>query len=71
MRKISEMYQRSGGTACEKRCESCISLVPMEKQKTCIKHGYELTWNPQYIACKFHHEVQEGQQISLNDYMEE
>ena len=58
MRKISYMYQISGGTDHRHFCEECIHCVPMsdvtcrKDQYICAKHPEHPQWNPYWISCK-------------------
>lgn len=50
MRKISEMYERSGGTKWDKKCSECFYF----EFNTCLKYkNGEGNWNKKYVACKF------------------
>lgn len=55
MRKISEMYQRSGGTSFQHECGECCHYSKTVKVATCELHGQEppAPWKENYIACKF------------------
>ena len=62
MRKISEMYQRSGGSAYQHTCGECQNLKERKRgSKTVYKcdlyHYQEETpysdWKKTYIACKY------------------
>lgn len=60
MRKISAMYEWSGGTDYRHLCKECMNCIPVVINKRsvykCISYGnteYPATdWNPAYIACK-------------------
>lgn len=60
MRKISKMYQWSGGTDYRNVCKWCCNLVKAKRnQRTvhkCRIYGItdtpETDWQPQHIACK-------------------
>ena len=60
MRKISKMYQWSGGTDYRNVCKWCRNLVKVkQRQRTAYKcriYGVtetpETDWQPQHIACK-------------------
>lgn len=85
MRRISEMYKRSGGTNYEHVCGECnhFKCVKLNKvrQSICDIHGDEkVEWKKTYIACKFynikhlkscdaHASSTEWQQISISDFM--
>ena len=71
MRKISEMYKRSGGTRYEHQCSECIAFM---FGKHCQCRNYELNadWNPNWIACKFFtkDEIEEIQgQMNIFDFV--
>lgn len=51
MRKISEMYRRSGGTRWNHKCMDC-EYFRDGKRPICIMRGDAL-WKKTYIACKF------------------
>lgn len=51
MRKISEMYKRSGGTLWNHKCMDC-EYFRDGKRPLCVIRGDAL-WKPDYIACKF------------------
>lgn len=51
MRKISEMYQRSGGAVWFHKCFEC-KYYRCGKRPICAIRGFAL-WKPDYIACKF------------------
>ena len=62
MRKISEMYKRSGGTSCQHICQECKNLEGKKNGSRtvykCNLYGYKMDshesdWKPGYIACKF------------------
>lgn len=52
MRRISEMYKRSGGTSYQHQCSECAAFMG---GKHCRCRNYELNtdWNPNWTACKF------------------
>lgn len=60
MRKISKMYQWSGGTDYRNVCKWCRSFVKVKQgQRTAYKcriygitETVETDWQPQHIACK-------------------
>lgn len=54
MRKISEMYKRSGGTAWEHKCKECKSLKKYKKDIKCALYPETAKWSENYIACKFY-----------------
>lgn len=53
MRKISEMYKRSGGTAYQHKCAEC-RFYRYEKKGKCLMHSIDRDWNGEFIACKFY-----------------
>lgn len=53
MRKISEMYKRSGGTVYKHTCSDC-RFFRGGKHPQCLQYELETDWNPDYIACKFY-----------------
>lgn len=71
MRKISEMYERSGGTSWEHKCKECRSLLTCKKDKICIKHPKKANWNENYIACKFFRRKtkEHAGQMNIFDYL--
>lgn len=52
MRRISEMYKRSGGTLYQHNCSDC-RFFRNGKEPRCLQYEIEVTWRPDYIACKF------------------
>lgn len=52
MRKISEMYRRSGGTIPFRYCSEC-KLFRKEKQPYCGNYEPEVMWKETYPACRF------------------
>lgn len=52
MRKISEMYKRSGGTSWEHRCGECGNYVH-GKNSACTLYPEECSWKEEYTACRF------------------
>lgn len=52
MRRISEMYRRSGGTRYEYQCKEC-SMLKIEKKCKCLNYELDVEWNPNWTACKF------------------
>lgn len=69
MRKISEMYMRSGGTNYHYRCRDCLWLIPKGKELRCQKHGEDLSWKDDYIACRFCKTQEAPGQLTLDDFM--
>lgn len=86
MRKISEMYRRSGGSAYRHTCGECKNLR-REKRGSRVVYKCELyqyqmdrrtsDWKPSYVACKFFglpwNEAYPGEvkgQMSIEDYPE-
>lgn len=55
MRKISEMYERSGGAMWERRCNECkYCIIPEEKTKhVCHLHPEKPQWKTEWTACKW------------------
>lgn len=62
MRKISEMYKRSGGASYQNTCQECKNLREEKNgSRTTYKcslydykmDSHESDWKPDYIACKF------------------
>lgn len=83
MRKISEMYKRSGGTDYTHLCGECKNCVPVKKGNICKLYqeaGGNAWWNPHNIACKYYNlpflletlkeEVAEGVQMNIFDFPE-
>lgn len=70
MRKISEMYKRSCGTAYQHICSDCI-FFRGGKHPKCLLYEPEIAWNPDYIACKFYNleESQIDGQIDIFDLL--
>lgn len=65
MRKISEMYRRSGGTSYTHHCSDCADCVSIhsgnKQPYKCQKYGgderdHRTDWNPKWIACRFFRE---------------
>lgn len=54
MRKISYMYQVSGGCNHRHLCIECGQCVKDETTKhyACMKHPEGMEWNPYWMACK-------------------
>ncbi len=57
MRKISAMYQWSGGTSYKHKCSECSNLKRLsEKKCKCLIYGntesHETDWKADYMACK-------------------
>lgn len=78
MRKISEMYRRSGGTSYQHECGGCSHYSKTAKMGTCALHGLEppAPWKESFIACKFFTDGSEpsveetsGQQLSIFDIL--
>ena len=57
MRKISYMYDKSGGTNRFHECSECLNYVQPDKNynyKTCALHPERpMDWKPDHMACKF------------------
>ena len=57
MRKISYMYDKSGGTNRFHECSECRNYVQPDKNynyKTCALHPEQpMDWKPDHMACKF------------------
>lgn len=57
MRKISYMYDKSGGTNRFHECSECLNYVQPDKNynyKTCALHPEQpMDWKPDHMACKF------------------
>ena len=70
MRKISEMYKRSGGTAYQYICSDCRFFYG-DKHPRCLQYELEIDWNPDYIACKFYNleESQIDGQVNIFDLL--
>lgn len=70
MRKISEMYKRSGGTAYQHTCSDC-RFFRDGKHPQCLQYELEIDWNPNYIACKFYNleESQIDGQVNIFDLL--
>lgn len=52
MRRISEMYKRSGGTRYEHQCREC-SMFKIGKKCKCLNYELDAEWNSNWTACKF------------------
>ncbi len=60
MRKISAMYQWSGGTDAKHSCSECKNCISVQRGKRevrkCVSYGNTedpyTDWNPAYTACK-------------------
>lgn len=63
MRRISKMYQWSGGTDYRHTCYECKNCVKVDPKKTTCKcliygeEGPETDWKPHYIACKAYNQT--------------
>lgn len=81
MRRISEMYERSGGCDYKHTCEECGHIY-IETGKTRWGHRQQeascrlytrlygsAVWDQKWGACKFFQEQQEPKQMSLWDFM--
>ena len=70
MRKISEMYKRSGGTAYQHTCSEC-RFFRGGKHPQCLQYELEIDWKPDYIACKFYNleEIQIDGQVNIFDLL--
>lgn len=71
MRRISEMYQRSGGTNYEHQCSEC-ALFMIGKRCRCRNYELDADWNPNWTACKFFtkDEIEEIQgQMNIFDFV--
>ena len=71
MRRISEMYQRSGGTSYEHQCSEC-TLFMVGKRCRCRNYELDVDWNPNWTACKFFtkDEIEEIQgQMNIFDFV--
>lgn len=71
MRRISEMYQRSGGTSYEHQCSEC-TLFMIGKRCRCRNYELDVDWNPNWTACKFFtkDEIEEIQgQMNIFDFV--
>ena len=64
MRKISEMYKRSGGTSWEHKCEECENYIS-GKKPVCTLYPEERIWKKEYIACRFFSSGDFDGQISI------
>ena len=69
MRKISEMYMRSGGTNYQCRCRDCVWLITQGREYRCQKHGEDVPRKEDYIACKFCRGMDTTGQLKLEDFM--
>lgn len=61
MRKISEMYQQSGGTSYKNKCRECQFFCRIQGNRKemyrCGKYpDPQALWNTEFIACKFFEE---------------
>lgn len=56
MRKISEMYKRSGGSSWRHNCEECKHFHKYEKKLRCDLFEADVCWKSNYVACKFFEE---------------
>lgn len=71
MRKISEMYKRSGGTSYMHNCSECRYFKD-EKIPRCVNYELDAVWNGNWIACKFYDYEEENQlegQMNIFDLM--
>ena len=70
MRRISEMYKRSGGTAYQHTCSEC-RFFRESKQPRCLQYELDVDWNPDYISCKFYNleESQIDGQVNIFDLL--
>lgn len=62
MRKISEMYRRSGGTSYHHICSECVSFIS-GKHSVCKNYGAEVPWKGNYPACKFYN-LEDNEQLT-------
>lgn len=72
MRKISEMYRRSGGTRWEHHCRECAWLKKTGKNIECAQYPEHIPWKENYIACKFYGEKGDSSgdgQLNIFDLM--
>ena len=71
MRRISEMYKRSGGTSYQHQCSECTSFM-VGKHCRCLNYELNTDWNPNWTACKFFtkDEIEEIQgQMNIFDFV--
>lgn len=71
MRRISEMYKRSGGTIYQHQCCEC-SMFKSGKKSRCMNYELDADWNPNWTACKFFtkDEIEEIQgQMNIFDFV--
>lgn len=71
MRRISEMYKRSGGTSYEHQCSEC-ALFMVGKRCRCRNYELDADWNPNWTAYKFFtkDEIEEIQgQMNIFDFV--
>lgn len=71
MRRISEMYKRSGGTNYEHQCFECRMFKNVKRCK-CLNYELDADWNPNWTACKFFtkDEIEEIQgQMNIFDFV--
>lgn len=71
MRKISEMYKRSGGVAYNHSCSECNAFVD-GKHSICRNYGNTVIWKGSYPACKFYNYEDTEQlkgQIDIFDFL--
>lgn len=71
MRRISEMYKRSGGTNYEHQCFECMMFKNVKRCK-CLNYELDADWNPKWTACKFFtkDEIEEIQgQMNIFDFV--
>ena len=62
MRRISEMYKRSGGTNYEHQCFEC-TMFKNAKRCKCLNYELDADWNPNWTACKFF--TKDGKEIDI------
>lgn len=72
MRKVSEMYRRSGGTCWQHTCSECADYIFGKKYGKCRNYELDAPWNPNFIACKFftvEHEEELKGQMNIFDFV--
>lgn len=72
MRKISEMYQQSGGTVWSKNCSECLHYARKKKNSICKNYPGDVPWDGNYVACKFFEDqsdIDDDPQIDIFDLL--
>ena len=66
VRKISRMYELSGGTSWTHKCPECRYFLNGTKNKYCERFPGNAEWSEKYIACKFFQEKRKKRDAQIN-----